>query len=94
MLTEIQLDRYSDVLIWGLKTARKGTFSKNDTILIRYQMPARPLAEILYAKILAMGMNPIQRVDLTPVMEHNFFKFSNNRQLTFEIQATRRFMKI
>lgn len=85
MLTKRQLDRYSDVLIWGLKTARKGKFRKNDTILIRYQMPARPLAEILQAKILAMGMNPVQRVDLSPVMERNFFKLTNNRQLTFQV---------
>ena len=89
MLTERQLDRYSDVLIWGLKTARKGKFRKNDTILIRYQIPARPLAEILHAKILAMGMNPVQRVDLTPAMEHNFFKLTNNRQLTFQVPGDR-----
>lgn len=85
MLTEKQMDRYADVLLWGLKTARSGRFKKNDTILIRYQMPARRLAEILYAKILAMGIHPVQRVLLTPDMERNFFKLSDNRQLDFKI---------
>ena len=31
MLTEKQLDRYADVLLWGLKTARTGKYKKNDT---------------------------------------------------------------
>jgi len=84
MFTEKQLDRYADILLWGLKTARTGRFKKNDTILIRYHRPAIRLAEILYTKLLAMGMNPVQRMDLTPLMERNFFKLSNSRQLIFQ----------
>ncbi|MFC1815277.1 aminopeptidase [Thermodesulfobacteriota bacterium] len=84
MFTEKQLYRYADVLLWGLKTARSGRFKKNDTILIRYHRPAIGLAEILYAKLLAMGMNPIQRMDLTPLMEQHFFKLCVHRQLIFQ----------
>jgi aminopeptidase len=83
MLTEKQLERYADILLWGLKTARAGRYKRNDTILIRYQMPARRLAEIIFTKILAMGMHPVQRLELTPEMERGFFKLSSIRQLSY-----------
>ena len=51
MFTEKQLDRYADALLWGLKTARTKTFKKNDIVLIRYDLPAVRLAEIVYAKL-------------------------------------------
>lgn len=85
MLTEKQLERYAEVLLWGLKTARTGRTRKNETILIRYDMPAIRLAEILYARLLDMGMNPVQRVGLTPAMEKSFYTLSNNRQLVHQI---------
>ncbi len=83
MLTEKQLDRYADVLLWGLKTARSGKPKKNDIILIRYNLPAVRLAEILQAKILHMGHHPIQRMMETSVMEKQFYQISNKKQLTF-----------
>ena len=83
MLSKIQMDRYSDVLLWGLKTARTERFKKNDNILIRYDLAAIKLAEILQAKVLEMGMNPILRVGQTPQMDRNFFERANNRQLIF-----------
>ena len=83
MLTKHQLDRYSDVLLWGLKTARIEKFNKGDNILIRYDLPAVKLAEILQAKVLDLGMNPILRVVHTVRMECNFFERANNKQLTF-----------
>ncbi len=84
MLTEKQLDSYAEVLLWGLKKARSDRFKKNDIIQVRYHQPARRLAEILYAKILSLGMNPVQRVLPTPEMERHFYHLSNNRQLVFQ----------
>lgn len=84
MLTEKQLDRYADVLLWGLKIARTGKYKKNDVVLISYNIPAIRLAEIVHAKILDMGLNPVQRVNLTATMEKNFFEISNNRQAVFQ----------
>ena len=84
MLTEKQLDRYADVLLWGLKTARTARFKKNDIVLVRYNMPALRLAEILYAKLMEMGINPVQRAMVTSDMEKNFFLLSNSRQLVFQ----------
>jgi aminopeptidase len=82
--TEKQLDRYADVLIWALQKARTNKFKKNDVILISYHMPAVRLAEIVFAKLLDMGLNPVQRTILTATMEKHFYEISNNRQLVFQ----------
>lgn len=83
IFTERQLDRYADALLWGLRTARGKKFKKRDSVLIRYHLPAVRLAEILYSKLLYMGVHPIQRVEPTPDMEKNFFQISNYDQLVF-----------
>ncbi len=83
MLTADQLAKYAEVLFWGLKTARKERFKKNDIILIQYDPGAVKLAEILYAGILDRGMHPVQRQGLTCGMEHDFYKRSQERQLVF-----------
>jgi aminopeptidase len=85
MFTEKQLDRYADVLLWGLKTSRSGRFKKNDIVLIRYSISANCLAEIVYAKLLDRGMNPVLRMNLTATMERSFFKLADNRQIVFQV---------
>jgi len=84
MLSEPFLERYADVLLWGLKTARHKRFRASDVILIQYNRAALRLAEILYEKIIAGGMNPVQRLSLTVAMERTFFGKSGNRQLVFQ----------
>ena len=83
MLTEKQLLRYADVLIWGLKTARTGRAAENDLVLIRCDLPAVRLAEILYAKLLKLGINPLVRLNPTPTMEHDFFRLATHKQLIY-----------
>lgn len=83
MLNERHLERYAKVLLWGLDKARKKSFKKNDIILLRYNLGAFRLAEILEAKILKMGLMPVQRLNPTAIMEKNFFEISNAAQLTF-----------
>lgn len=83
MLTDAQLERYADVLMWGLETARKEKFRKGDIVLIQYDPPALPLAELLYARVLERGMFAVQRMGLTFRMERNFFAKSSGRQLSF-----------
>lgn len=83
MLTEKHLSRYADVVLWGLKTAKKGHIKKNDVILIRYDFSALRLTELLHEKLLQMNTNPILRQLHTPTMEKNFFSFSNTQQLCF-----------
>jgi aminopeptidase len=83
MLNETQLKRYADVILWGLKTAKKGRIKKNDIILIRFELPALRLVEILHEKLIRMGAHPINRMIATPDMEKKTYLFSNSRQLTF-----------
>ena len=84
MLSYTQLDRYADVLLWGLKTARSGNFRRNDIVLIRYDLAAMRMAERLHAKVLDMGMHPGLRMGLTSRMEHRFYDKANNKQLVFQ----------
>ena len=83
MLTENNLEKYADVLLWGLKTARKVSMKKNEIVLIQYDLPALRLAEILYARLLDLGMRPVQRMAATCGMELSFYQKANPKQLTF-----------
>ncbi|MGB8424199.1 MAG: aminopeptidase, partial [Desulfobacterales bacterium] len=83
MFSDQELKGYAEVLLWGLRTARRGKFRRNDTVAIRYHLPARPLAEILYDKLLRMGLNPLPRAMETPRMEKSFFSHATPSQLAF-----------
>ena len=84
-LTEKKLERYAQVLWWGLTTARKGKFKRGDIILLRFDLPALPLAEVMQEKLLSLGMNVVTRILMNPSMERNFFRLANSRQLTFQV---------
>jgi aminopeptidase len=83
IFTQEQLEKYADVLIWGLKSARTGKFKKGDIILVQSDLAAVKLAETLQPKLLDLGVNPVFRIGGTCGMERNFYKKTNNRQLTF-----------
>jgi aminopeptidase len=83
VLTDKQWRRYADVMMWALAKARKDRFRKNDIVLLRFDWPARPLAEILHGRLLERGINPVVRVMPTPAMETDFYGSANPRQLTF-----------
>jgi len=83
MLSDGKIDKYSDVLLWALKAARRDKFQKNDIVLIRYNFDSVKLAESMMAKLLELGMNPVMRMGLTSKMERDFFGIANNKQLVF-----------
>lgn len=83
MLTKLQLERYSEVLLWGLKTARRKRYKKGDIVALRYDLAASRLAETLQAKLIESGFNLIMRPGLTSLMEQNFYGKSDIRQLRF-----------
>jgi aminopeptidase len=83
MLTKEKLEKYADVLLWGIRTARTEKYKPGDILLIRYDRLAFQLAEILQGRLLDLGLNPVMRGGLTSIMEHNFYGRSNGRQLTF-----------
>ena len=68
MLDQDQLERYAEVLLWGLRTARREGYGKGDVILLRFDLAAIPLAEILQGKLLDRGYNAVLRPGTTPVM--------------------------
>ncbi len=83
MLTEKNLEKYADVLLWGLATAKKVSLKKNEIVLIQYELPALRLAEILYGRLLDRGVHPVQRLIATFGMEKSFYQKADPRQLTF-----------
>jgi len=93
MFTKHQLEKYADVLIWALKKARTAPFKKKDIVMVRYNIPATGLAEILNMKLLAMGLNPILRTNPTPVMEKDFYDISNKDQLVFIAPGEKELLK-
>ncbi|MDJ0780646.1 MAG: aminopeptidase [Desulfosarcinaceae bacterium] len=84
MLNEKQLQRYADVMLWGLTTARSRRFKKNDIVQVRFNLPALRLAELLHERILERGLNPVMRFSPTPTMERNFFHLAKPKQLVFQ----------
>lgn len=87
MLNRTHLERYAQVLFWGLKTSRQNRFRRNDTLLIRFDLQALSLAEVLFCQLMERGFNPIPRIGLTPKMERSFFDHGSMRQLTFRVSG-------
>jgi len=92
MLTQIQLERYADVLLWGLKTARAERFRKGDVVLIRYDLAALPLAEVLYPRLLEEGFNTVPRMSITERMEKDYYRLSDQSQLVFKVPGEQEFV--
>jgi aminopeptidase len=83
VLTEKQLNRYAEVLLWGLQTARNRKIAKNDLVLVRFDLKAVRLAEILYARLLKIGAHPLLRMNPTSSMEQNYYALANEKQLVY-----------
>jgi aminopeptidase len=94
VLTERELERYAEVLWWGLRTARRGGFKKKDIVQIRFHVGALRLAEILHRRLIQTGLQPMLRLAGTPEMERHFYRLAAGWQLDFippgEAQLTRR----
>jgi aminopeptidase len=83
MFDSMRLEKYADVLIWGLKTSRKKPFANGDVVLVRFDAPALPLVEALYGKLLDLRLNPVVRLQPTAGLERSFYDLSGQKQLTF-----------
>ena len=83
MLDKNLLKRYARVLFWGLETARLDKFSKEDIILVRYDLPGRDLATVVFTEILKRKMYPVQRITLSPSMEYSFYLIGDEDQISF-----------
>ncbi len=83
MLTRLQLEKYADVLLWALNTARGRRYRKNELVLIRFDLAAMALMEVLHSRVLKLGLHPLVRLTATPDMERAFYTLANAGQLTF-----------
>jgi len=82
-LTQLQLEKYANVLIWGLETARTKPYKPYDAILLRYDLEALPLAEVVSRELVKKRLNPVTRALSSPLMEQDFFAYSDKRQRSF-----------
>ncbi len=85
MLATRHMERYAEVLLWALATARKKRLKKGDLVLLRFHKPAIEQAEVVYRRLLASGFNPVPRLSPTTRMEKDFFQLADNRQLAAKI---------
>lgn len=89
MLTAKLLDKYADVLLWGLRTSRPNTYGPGDNVLIQYDLAGLKLAEALFAKLMDLGINVVPRLTLTSRMELDFYTKASEGQIGFIAPGTR-----
>nr|WP_279355620.1 aminopeptidase [Fundidesulfovibrio agrisoli] len=88
-MTPKLLEKYADVLIWGLETSRPSGYQPGDNVLVQFDLAGLKLAEALFAKLLARGINVIPRLGLTSRMELDFYSTASEAQLSFIAPGTR-----
>ncbi|RJR18010.1 MAG: aminopeptidase [Desulfobacteraceae bacterium] len=93
MLTSTQIQKYAEVLLWGIKAARKKTFKKNEIVLLRFDPPGLSLAEAVHGLLLEHGFNPVVRPGGSSVMEHNFYARAGKAQLAFVAPGEKELME-
>ena len=83
MLSPSQLKKYADVLLWGLEIAREQELKPGHSVLLRADLAAMPLVELLYAQILQKGAFPILRINHPEAIQKTFYTLANEAQLAF-----------
>jgi aminopeptidase len=80
---ESELERYAEILLWGVRKARVHEFSQGDVFLVRFDLDALDLAEVLHRRLIESGFNPLMRLNATPPMEKDFFAMGREWQHGF-----------
>ncbi len=84
LLTQTQLEKYAQVMIWALKAARRnGKFKPYDIVLLRCDVGARPLAKEIYKQLLEQGLQPVLRFNAPEDFAKNFYLAADKKQLSF-----------
>lgn len=83
MLTDIQLEKYAQVLFWGMQKARVTPFGPGDIVLIRTNIDALPLANAVQKLVLHKGLNPVLRISQPSTLEKDYFSLAKEDQLSF-----------
>jgi aminopeptidase len=89
-----QLEKYADVLIWGLTTGRRNPLPRYGEVLVHYDLEALPLAEALHGSLVERRMNVVMRAMATPLMERNFFRHSDQSRENHIVRVKKNFTEI
>lgn len=81
IFSQTELENYAEIMVWGLKKARRQALNKHDFIEIKYEYEGLPLAEKIYINLVKQGFNPILKAIKTPNMEKAFFESADNTQM-------------
>lgn len=80
----LNIEKYADVMIFALKSARKGgKFKPGENILLSFDYPALNLAEVIYQKLIEQGFNVVARPYLSESMTKSFYTKASAKQLKF-----------
>ena len=83
-LTPTQTEKYADVMIWALQTARRnGKYKKYDTVFLRTDIHAMPLAHAIYKKLIEKRFHVVVRFNQPEPFVTDFYKLADNKQLDF-----------
>jgi aminopeptidase len=83
IFSKTQLEKYADTLVWGLTTARTKPFKKYDVVLLRCDLEARELGELVHRKLVQRRFNVTVSFLPSPVIEKDFYQFSDDKQRAF-----------
>ena len=84
IFSNTQLLRYADVMIWAMENARRGgKFKKYDTVLVRYDQAAEPLALAIYEKLLLKKYHPVARANAAESFTRSFYGLADDKQLKY-----------
>ncbi|MCM2268436.1 MAG: aminopeptidase [Elusimicrobiales bacterium] len=83
VFSKTQLEKYADTLVWGLMTARTKPFKKYDKVLLRCDLEARELGELVHRKLVQRRFNVTVSFLPSPAIEKDFYQFSDDKQRAF-----------
>lgn len=90
--TNLQNKKYAEVMVWAMETARKnGKFKPYDTVLLRSDLAALPLAQAVYQKLLEKRYHVITRFTAPEAFSKEFYLHADDKQLTFVAPGEKEF---
>ena len=89
MLNDMQLQKYAQILFWGMQKARITPFAPGDLVLVRTDLAALPLAEKVQALLLTQGINPLVRLAAPSQLEKGYYDGAEHEQLSFVVPGDR-----
>ena len=86
MLNEEQIEKYADVMIWGMEKERRcrgGRFKKGDIVQVKFDIAALLLAEAIHRKLIERGRNVYMKCINSHTTECDFYSLATPKQLKF-----------